>query len=315
MGKAGKYIAHEADASGVVRYTEEEHRTWAELYARQELAIRGKACDEFLHGLTLLNLPRDHVPQLRDVSRALCSETGWEIAPVPGLIPFDDFFQLLADRRFPAANFIRRHDELDYLQEPDIFHEIFGHTPMLTHPYFAEFTHTYGKLGLAASEEDRVFLARMYWFTVEFGLIQPPGEEPRFDDALNGIGGGSERPAMDGRARLSDENRSRAKDCSRPVKIYGGGILSSIGETEYAVGKQPLRKRFNILDALRTPYRIDIMQPLYYVIEDLRELYELTRGDLMAQLVEAKRLGLHAPQFPPQAPASHPPAAKAPGAG
>jgi phenylalanine-4-hydroxylase len=276
MGKAGKYIAHEADATGVVRYTEEEHRTWAELYARQELAIRGKACDEFLHGLTLLNLPRDHVPQLREVSRALCSETGWEIAPVPGLIPFDDFFKLLADRRFPAANFIRHHDELNYLQEPDIFHEIFGHTPMLTHPYFAEFTHTYGKLGLAASEEDRVFLARMYWFTVEFGLIQPPGQS---------------------------------------VRIYGGGILSSIGETEYAVGHQPQRKRFNILDALRTPYRIDIMQPLYYVIEDLRELYELTRGDLMAKVAEAKRLGLHAPQFLPQSPACHSPAMKAPSAG
>jgi phenylalanine-4-hydroxylase len=268
MGKARSYVAHAADASGAVRYTADEHRIWAELYARQLPAVRGAACAEFLHGLLLLNLPDDRVPQLGEVSRVLRRETGWEIAPVPALIPFDEFFRLLAQRRFPAATFVRRRDELDYLKEPDIFHEMFGHAPMLTHPTFAEFTQAYGQLGLAASEEDRVFLARMYWFTVEFGLIQKPG-------------GG--------------------------LRIYGGGILSSIGETAYALGGIPQRHRFNILDVLRTPYRINIMQPLYYVIEDFRELFELTRGDLLASVAQARRLGLHAPLFAPDAADAPPP--------
>jgi phenylalanine-4-hydroxylase len=263
MGKGTKYVARQPDSSGLVRYSDEQNRIWAALYERQDPAIRGKACDEFFQGLDLLRMPRDRIPQLPEISRILKRETGWEVAYVPALIPFSEFFRLLADRRFPAATFIRTREELDYLQEPDIFHEIFGHTPLLTNKYFADFTHTYGKLGLAASKEDRVFLARMYWFTVEFGLIQPPGQ---------------------------------------PMRIYGGGILSSIGETEYAfTSDKPQKKRFNIMDALRTPYRIDIMQPLYYYLEDLRELYELTKLDLMGLIAEAKRKGLFAPLYPPKA--------------
>ena len=262
MGKSTKYVARQPGSDGVVRYTDEEHAIWATLYERQDRAIRGKATDEFFHGLELLRMPKDRIPQLPEISAILRRETGWEVAYVPALIPFSEFFKLLADRKFPAATFIRTREELDYLQEPDIFHEIFGHTPLLTNKYFADFTATYGKLGLAASKEDRVFLARMYWFTVEFGLIQPP---------------------------------------NKPMRIYGGGILSSIGETEYAFNSgKPLRKRFNIVDALRTPYRIDIMQPLYYYLEDLRELYELTQKDLMALVADAKRLGLFAPLFPPK---------------
>lgn len=261
MGKSTKYVARTPDAQGRVAYTPVEDKIWAALYERQEKAIRGKACDEFIHGLDLLKMPQDRVPQLEEISRVLRRETGWEVAYVPALIPFSEFFQLLANKKFPAATFVRTWDELDYLQEPDIFHEIFGHTPLLTNKFFADFTHTYGKLGLAASKEDRVFLARMYWFTVEFGLIQPPGQ---------------------------------------PLRIYGGGILSSIGETEYAFSDKPALKRFNILDALRTPYRIDIMQPLYYVLENLHELGEVTQMDLMSLVQEAKRLGLHAPAFPPK---------------
>lgn len=261
MAKQSNYTSRLPDASGIVRYTDAENEIWAELYARQEKAIAGRACDEFIQGLDLLNLPKDRVPQLPEVSQRLRRETGWEVAYVPALIPFSEFFALLADKKFPAATFVRTREELDYLQEPDIFHEIFGHTPLLTHPDFAEFTHIYGKLGLAASKEDRVFLARMYWFTVEFGLLQKPGEA---------------------------------------LRIYGGGVLSSIGETEYAISDKPQRKRFNIIDALRTPYRIDIMQPLYYVLEDLRELHALTHTDIMAQVTEAKRLGLYPPLFPPK---------------
>jgi len=265
--KPSKYVAREADATGIVAYSEDEHRIWHELYARQTVAIQGKACDEFAAGLSLLNLPRDRVPQLAEVSKILRRETGWEVARVPALIPFSEFFALLADRKFPAATFMRTREELDYLQEPDIFHELFGHTPLLTHPHFADFTHTYGRLGLAASREDRVYLARLYWFTVEFGLLQKPGQDTR---------------------------------------IYGGGILSSIGETAYAVSEQPLRRRFTPLDALRTPYRIDIMQPLYYVLDDLSELGALTRMDLMDLVAQARALGLHAPLFAPRPPAAGP---------
>ena len=266
MGKGTKYVARQPDSSGVVRYTDDEHRIWATLYERQFKAIRGKACDEFFQGIEMLKMPADRIPQLPEISKVLKRETGWEVAYVPALIPFSEFFKLLANRQFPAATFIRTPDELDYLQEPDIFHEIFGHTPLLTNKYFADFTAAYGKLGLAASKEDRVFLARMYWFTVEFGLIQPPG---------------------------------------KPMRIYGGGILSSIGETEYAfTSATPQRKRFNIMDALRTPYRIDIMQPLYYYLEDLRELYELANMDLMSLVAQAKAKGLHAPLFPPKEAAS-----------
>jgi phenylalanine-4-hydroxylase len=266
MGKGTKYVARQPDSAGLVRYTDEEHGIWATLYERQERAIRGKACDEYFQGIDLLGMPRDRIPQLPEISKVLRRETGWEVAYVPALIPFSEFFKLLADRKFPAATFIRTRDELDYLQEPDVFHEIFGHTPLLTNKYFADFTHMYGKLGLAASKEDRVYLARMYWFTVEFGLIQPPG---------------------------------------KPMRIYGGGILSSIGETEYAFNSdKPQRKRFSIIDALRTPYRIDIMQPLYYYLEDLRELYELAQKDLMALVADAKKQGLFAPLFPPKAEAS-----------
>jgi phenylalanine-4-hydroxylase len=264
-GKQSQYVSRVPDASGQVRYTDDENAIWAELYARQEKAIVGRACDEFLHGLDLLALPKHRVPQLPEVSKVLKRETGWEVAYVPALIPFSEFFALLADRKFPAATFVRTRDELDYLKEPDIFHEIFGHTPLLTNPAFAEFTHTYGKLGLAASKEDRVFLARMYWFTVEFGLLQKPGEA---------------------------------------LKIYGGGVLSSIGETEYAISDKPQRKPFNIVDALRTPYRIDIMQPLYYVLDSLADLQAVTRMDIMAKVAEAKRLGLHEPLFAPKEAAS-----------
>jgi phenylalanine-4-hydroxylase len=256
------YVSRQPDASGRVLYTEDENAIWAELYARQKLAIRGKACDEFVQGMDLLHLPEHRVPQLGEVSKALKRETGWEVAPVPALIPFLDFCALLADRKFPAASFVRRRDELNYLQEPDIFHEIFGHAPLLINPYFAGFTEAFGKLGLASSDEDRVFLERMYWFTVEFGLL---------------------------------------KNTDGELRIYGGGILSSIGETEYAFRSElPQRRRFDLLEMLRTPYRIDIMQPLYYVLDDLRELYELAQRDVLGLIQEARRLGMHEPLFVPK---------------
>ncbi|MEE4331601.1 MAG: phenylalanine 4-monooxygenase, partial [Wenzhouxiangella sp.] len=181
--------------------------------------------------------------------------------PVPALINFDRFFKLLAERKFPAASFIRTREEMDYLQEPDIFHEIFGHTTMLTHQAFADFTEAYGKAGLKASKRERVLLARLYWFTVEFGLLQ----------------------TADG------------------VRIYGGGIASSPGETVFALeSDEPLRRPFDPIEALRTPYRIDIYQSVYYVLDRMDDLFELAGSDLLGLIEQARALGEFAPTFPPK---------------
>jgi phenylalanine-4-hydroxylase len=263
MGKgSSKYNSKIPDARGYIDYTEEEDRIWAELYARQERILPGRACDAYLNYLATLGLPKDRVPQLPDVSKVLKDHTGWEVAPVPALIPFTQFFNLLKDRKFPAATFIRSREEMEYLQEPDIFHEVFGHCPLLLDEGFAAFSHAYGKAGAAARKEDHAMLARLYWFTVEFGLIRPPGGE---------------------------------------LRAYGAGLCSSIGEARYALESDvPERRRFDPLDALRTPYRIDIFQTVYYVIESSAELYELAQQDLLALIREARSLGMFPPTFPPK---------------
>ncbi|TKB44688.1 phenylalanine 4-monooxygenase [Thalassotalea mangrovi] len=261
MAKNTKYVSKAADEHGMIAWTEQENRIWQKLYARQIDCIQDKACQEYLDGLALLNLPEDRVPQLPEVSAVLQQTTGWQCAQVPALIGFGEFFRLLSEKKFPVATFIRDEDEFDYLEEPDIFHEIFGHCPLLTNPAFARFTQRYGELGLHASKEDRVFLARLYWFTVEFGLLQTE----------NGL------------------------------KIYGGGILSSPGETQYAMhDERPLRKPFDAVDVLRTPYRIDIMQPVYFLINHINQLDEISNLDLPALIAEAKALGLHDPLFAPK---------------
>lgn len=259
MAKASKYVAHEPDSQGHIAWSEAENRIWQTLIERQLVSIDGKACDEYIQGLARLGLPRNRVPQLAEVDAVLTEATGWRTAAVPALINFSEFFRLLANRQFPVATFIRSEEELDYLQEPDIFHEIFGHCPMLTHQAFADFTQLYGELGLNASKEDRTYLARMYWFTVEFGLLYANGRR----------------------------------------SIYGGGILSSPGETEYAYASDvPERHPFDLVTVLRTPYRIDIMQPVYYCLESVEQLYDIARMDIMGAVHEAKKLGLLEPRFP-----------------
>lgn len=261
MPKTTQYASRESDEKGHIAWSQEENQIWSELYARQIPLVQERACDEYIDGLNLLNLSENSIPQLPDINKVLKEKTGWQTAEVPALIPFGEFFRLLANKQFPVATFIRSREEFDYLQEPDIFHEVFGHCPLLTNPAFAHFTHTYGKLGLAASKEDRIYLARLYWFTVEFGLV-------------------------------------KAKD---ELKIYGGGILSSPGETMYALDSDvPVRKPLSALDALRTPYRIDIMQPLYYVLPEFDHLFELAEMDIMALIAKAKSLGLFEPLFEPK---------------
>lgn len=261
MGKLSTYEAKVPDENGIIPYTDDEHAIWSELHARQMKIIPGRVCDEFRQGLETLDLPGDRIPQPRDVSAVLKEKTGWEVAPVPALINFDRFFGLLSERRFPAASFIRTREEMDYLQEPDIFHEIFGHTAMLTHQAFADFTEAYGRAGVNASKAERVFLARLYWFTVEFGLLAT----------------------------------------AEGTRIYGGGIASSPGETVYAVeSPDPVRRPFDPIDALRTPYRIDIYQTVYYVLDDMNDLFELAEQDLLGLIRKARALGEFEPTFPPK---------------
>ncbi len=261
MPKSSKYQAKVVDDQGFIDYSEAEDAVWATLYARQMELLPGRACQPFLDGLDLLALPSDHVPQAKTLSKRLDELTGWSIEPVPALINFDRFFTLLSQRRFPAASFIRMEEDLDYLQEPDIFHEIFGHVTMLTHQAFADFTEAYGKAGLAASPKDRVMLARLYWFTVEFGLIQTP----------------------------------------QGVRICGGGIASSPGETLHAIESDlPTRRPFVPVDALRTPYRIDIFQSVYYILDKMEDLFDLAKTDLLALIQQARVLGDFSPTYPPK---------------
>jgi len=257
MAKGTSYQAKVSDANGVIEYTAAENDIWRQLITRQMSWINDTACDEFLSGLALLDLPMDRVPQLHEINKVLEKATGWSTAPVPALIGFEQFFQLLADKKFPVATFIRSQDELDYLQEPDIFHEIFGHCAMLTNPHFAHFTEHYGKLGLKADKKQRVYLARLYWFTVEFGLV-------RSHDGL---------------------------------RIIGGGILSSPGETNYAYRKEAEITPLDPLEVFRTPYRIDIMQPQYFVLDNMQHLTKLTHLDLMALVDQAITMGLLPAKF------------------
>lgn len=258
MSKTSTYIARHPDAAGHVCYSDEENRMWHDLITTQKAQLEGRACDEFIRALDLMEFPTDRIPQLGEVSAILMDHTGWSVEPVPALIDFTAFFKLLASRRFPAATFIRNRDEMVYLREPDIFHEVFGHTPLLTDPRFAAFSEAYGKAGLAAAPSEHAMLARLFWFTVEFGLI-----------------------------------RTR-----HGLRSYGAGIVSSPGELLYALDSDaPEIRPLDPVDALRTPYRIDIYQPIYFVIDDFDELYDLAQKDLLAYIREARRKGMHAPTF------------------
>ncbi len=222
-------------------YTKDEHAVWDLLYARQLDILSDRAAPEFLDGLKTLELSRAGIPDLNRLNPALKALTGWEIVMVPHLVPDDVFFTHLANRRFPAGRFIRRRDQLDYLQEPDVFHDIFGHVPMLANPIFADYMQAYGQGGLRALNLGTLKnLARLYWYTVEFGLIN----------------------SADG------------------LRIYGAGIVSSFGESQYALAdKSPNRIGFNLERIMRTEYEIDKFQKTYFVINDYAQLFEATQQD------------------------------------
>lgn len=236
---------------GWQRYTAEEHATWKTLFERQTKLLLGRACDEFVAGMHALPIGPEQIPDFRRLSDVLMQRTGWQVIAVPGLVPDEVFFNHLANRRFPAGQFIRTRAQLDYLQEPDIFHDVFGHVPLLTDPTFADYMEAYGKGGLRAMKFGRLKnLAALYWYTVEFGLIETP----------------------------------------KGVRIYGAGISSSKDESIFAVeDASPNRIRFDLERVMRTGYRIDDFQQTYFVIKSYDELFRATVDTDFAPLYE--RLG------------------------
>jgi phenylalanine-4-hydroxylase len=203
-------------------YSAAEHDCWDRLFRRSLAAVQNRACDEFLAMMKALSLSDGGIPDMEKLSDQLEKITGWRVVPVAGLVPDDVFFNHLANRRFPAGAFIRPEEELDYLKEPDIFHDIFGHVPLLANPVFADFLVAYGKGGQRAMRLGQLAnLARLYWYTVEFGLIQT----------------------------------------TAGLRIFGAGILSSVAESKFALeSSSPNRVAFDLQRIMRTKYTIDDFQ-------------------------------------------------------
>lgn len=222
-------------------YTEVEHDTWNTLYARQMKILPGRACDAFIRGLDALDLNAGGIPDFDVINPKLQALTGWTVVCVPGLVPDEVFFDHLANRRFVSGQFIRKPDQLDYLQEPDIFHDVFGHVPMLTDPDFAAYMEAYGKGGQRAASLGMLpNLARLYWYTVEFGLVQE----------------------------------------AEGLRIYGAGIVSSATESVFALEDlSPNRIGFDLERVMRTLYRIDDFQQVYFVIDSIEQLKRETLQD------------------------------------
>ncbi|MDQ0143559.1 phenylalanine 4-monooxygenase [Cupriavidus necator] len=237
-------------AQPVHRYTSTDHAIWRKLYERQAEMLQGRVSDEFLQGLATLGMEKDRVPDFDQLNETLMRATGWQIVAVPGLVPDEVFFEHLANRRFPASWWMRKPEQLDYLQEPDCFHDVFGHVPLLINPVFADYMEAYGKGGLKAAGLGALeMLSRLYWYTVEFGLIRTP----------------------------------------QGLRIYGAGIVSSQGESIYSLDSaSPNRIGFDVRRIMRTRYRIDTFQKTYFVIDSFEQLFDATRPDF-APLYEALR--------------------------
>ena len=254
----GQVLADYTCPQNYAAYTAADHKTYSRLYQRQSALLPGLACDEFIAALPSLGAS-DHIPRFEDINSRLRKATGWELVAVPGLIPEVPFFTLLANRKFPVTDWIRTPDEFDYIVEPDIFHDLFGHVPLLFNPVFADHMQAYGAGGLKAHRLGACEqLSRLYWYTIEFGLIRQRGD----------------------------------------IRAYGAGILSSLGELAYAVkSSEPARIALDLLRAMRTRYKIDSYQQTYFVIESFQQLFDMTAPDftpLYAQLPALKELSADA---------------------
>lgn len=223
-------------------YTGRDHETWRTLFERQSALLRGRVVDEFHAGLEALGIGPERIPDFRDINRVLSQATGWTVVAVPGLVPDDVFFAHLAAKRFPAGYWVRKPEQLDYIEEPDIFHDVFGHVPLLMQPRYAGYIAEYGRAGLNLAGQPALSnLARLYWYTVEFGLMQT----------------------------------------AAGLRIFGAGIISSAGETVYSLeSPKPARVRFDTARVLRTLYKIDDFQRIYFVLSGYGDLPELTSGEL-----------------------------------
>ena len=232
------------------RYTRAEHEMWDTLFERQARMLPSRVAPEFIAGLDVLRMSRPGIPDFAELNERLMMATGWQVVAVPGLVPDEVFFDHLANRRFVAGRFIRTPEQLDYLQEPDIFHDVFGHVPLLANPVFADYMQAYGEGGLRAAAAGAIdHLARLYWYTVEFGLIRT----------------------------------------NEGLRIYGAGIVSSYGESVFALDDpSPNRLGFEMKRLMRTKYRIDSYQQNYFVIDSfedlLRQTLETDFGPLYTEL-------------------------------
>ncbi|MGF6492682.1 phenylalanine-4-hydroxylase [Luteibacter sp. 621] len=235
-------------ATGIVEqpwanYSKTDHEVWDTLYKRQRELLPAYACKEFLEGVERFGFGEGGIPRFDDLNKVLAEATGWQIVAVEGLLPDEVFFDHLANRRFPVSWWIRRPDQLDYLSEPDLFHDLFGHVPLLLNPVFADYMQAYGKGGMKAhaiGPEALMNLTRLYWYTVEFGLI----------------------------------------NTAEGMRIYGAGIVSSKGESIYSIdSKAPNRIGFGLERVMNTKYRIDTYQQTYFVIDSFDQLFDATRPD------------------------------------
>ena len=238
-------------------YTEAEHALWRRLYERQAVLLPKYACREFIDSVAALDFS-GAIPRFDDVNPRLARATNWRIVSVPGLVPDRVFFEHLANRRFPVTVWLRNPGEFDYIVEPDVFHDFFGHVPLLFDPVFADYLEAYGKGGLKADALGAIeMLARLYWYTVEFGLIETP----------------------------------------EGLRTYGAGILSSGGELPYCIeSAEPNRIGFDLLRIMRTRYKIDTFQETYFVIRDFRELFEATAPDFTPHYAALQGLEPHSPR-------------------
>jgi phenylalanine-4-hydroxylase len=232
-------------------YCAEEHTVWDQLFARQAEMLPARVVPAFMEGLDVLRMTKPGIPDFDELNDRLSKVTGWQVVAVPGLVPDEMFFEHLANRRFVAGRFIRTPDQLDYLQEPDIFHDVFGHVPLLVHPVFADYMQAYGEGGLRAAKLGMIeALSRLYWYTVEFGLIRDGSD----------------------------------------LKLYGAGIVSSYGESVFALDDaSPNRIGFDLERVMRTRYRIDDYQQNYFVIESFEDLLRQTRDADLAPMYERLR--------------------------
>jgi len=239
-------------------YSKTDHEVWDTLYRRQRELLPSYACQEFLDGLERFGMGDGGIPRFDDLNEVLGEATGWQIVAVEGLLPDEVFFDHLAHRRFPVSWWIRKPDQLDYLTEPDLFHDLFGHVPLLLNPVFADYMQAYGKGGMKAhaiGPEALMNLTRLYWYTVEFGLIRT----------------------------------------AQGLRIYGAGIVSSKGESIYAIDSAaPNRVGFDLRRVMNTRYRIDSYQQTYFVIDDFGQLFDATGPDftpIYAELANAVPTG------------------------